>query len=188
MTSFKRQQAGLPEKAPDFQTGNEGTIILAAQAGDRHAFGQLFERYARMVHGILLVRVSPPEVADLVQDVFLIVLEKLPTLKNGQAFGSWLTQIARNRAADFHRVRLRTHPVDQERVHTDPDRVAALQILAAIKKLPEAYHETLTLRLVEDLTGPEIAAQVGLTPESVRVNLCRGMQLLRQMLGWDKEP
>jgi RNA polymerase sigma-70 factor (ECF subfamily) len=32
------------------------------------------------------------------------------------------------------------------------------------------------------MTGPEIAARAGLTPDSVRVNLCRGMKLLRDQL------
>ena len=39
------------------------------------------------------------------------------------------------------------------------------------------------LRLVEGLTGPEIAMRTGLTPASVRVNLHRGMKLLREKLG-----
>jgi RNA polymerase sigma-70 factor, ECF subfamily len=49
--------------------------------------------------------------------------------------------------------------------------------------LPEAYRETLVLRLVEGMTGPEIAARTGLTAASVRVNLHRGMKLLRERLG-----
>jgi RNA polymerase sigma-70 factor (ECF subfamily) len=49
--------------------------------------------------------------------------------------------------------------------------------------LPEAYRETLILRLVEGLTGPEIAEQTGLSAGSVRVNLHRGMKLLRERLG-----
>jgi RNA polymerase sigma-70 factor, ECF subfamily len=48
--------------------------------------------------------------------------------------------------------------------------------------LPEAYRETLMMRLVEGMTGPEIAARTGLTPDSVRVNLHRGMKLLRDAL------
>ena len=52
----------------------------------------------------------------------------------------------------------------------------------AIRALPEAYRETLVLRLIEGMTGPEIARRTGLTPDSVRVNLCRGMKLLRQAL------
>jgi RNA polymerase sigma-70 factor (ECF subfamily) len=39
------------------------------------------------------------------------------------------------------------------------------------------------MRLVEGMSGPEIAEATGLTPESVRVNLCRGMKLLRGRLG-----
>jgi RNA polymerase sigma-70 factor (ECF subfamily) len=56
-------------------------------------------------------------------------------------------------------------------------------ILGMIRGLPEAYRETLILRLVEGLTGPEIAERTGLTPGSVRVNLHRGMHMLREKLG-----
>ena len=55
--------------------------------------------------------------------------------------------------------------------------------LEAIEALPMAYRETLLMRLVEGMTGPEIAEATGLTPESVRVNLCRGMKLLKERLG-----
>ena len=58
----------------------------------------------------------------------------------------------------------------------------AFAVLEKIRELPDAYRETLTLRLVEGLTGPEIAKQTGLTPESVRVNLHRGMKMLREKL------
>ena len=55
--------------------------------------------------------------------------------------------------------------------------------IKAIRDLPEAYRETLVLRLVEGMSGPEIAERTGLTPASVRVNLHRGMKLLREKLG-----
>ncbi len=60
-------------------------------------------------------------------------------------------------------------------------------MLHHVRSLPEAYRETLLLRLVEGLSGPEIAEAVGLTAASVRVNLHRGMELLRPLLskeGW----
>jgi RNA polymerase sigma-70 factor (ECF subfamily) len=59
----------------------------------------------------------------------------------------------------------------------------AVLVLEQIRSLPEAYRETLLMRLVEGMTGPEIARQTGLKPESVRVNLCRGMKMLRELLG-----
>ena len=57
------------------------------------------------------------------------------------------------------------------------------QVVAALRALPDAYRETMILRLVEGLTGPEIAEQTGLAAGSVRVNLHRGMKLLRERLG-----
>src|SRR6202040_4005030 len=59
----------------------------------------------------------------------------------------------------------------------------ATEILESVRSLPEAYRETLILRLVEGMTGPEIAAKTGLSHGSVRVNLNRGMQQLREKLG-----
>ncbi len=54
--------------------------------------------------------------------------------------------------------------------------------LAVLRTLPETYREPLMLRLVEGMTGPEIAARMGLTHGSVRVNLHRGMRMLREKL------
>ena len=54
--------------------------------------------------------------------------------------------------------------------------------MAVIRSLPAAYRETLVLRLVEGMTGQEIADRTGLTPASVRVNLHRGMKRLRDAL------
>ncbi len=161
---------------------DDASLVGAARDGDRTAFGQLYERYARVVHGILLSRVPPDDVADLVQDVFLNAWRRLPTLRDHEAFGAWLAAIARNRATDHHR---RT-PVLEELPEDFPgegrSQSEAVAILAAVKSLPDAYRETLILRLVEGLSGAEIAARTGLTHGSVRVNLHRGMQQLREKL------
>jgi RNA polymerase sigma-70 factor (ECF subfamily) len=57
-------------------------------------------------------------------------------------------------------------------------------VLEAVRQLPEAYRETLLMRLVEGMSGAEISERTGLTPGSVRVNLHRGMALLREKLEW----
>lgn len=169
---------------------DDSQLVKAACAGDRAAFGRLYDLYARMVHGILLTRVPFSEVDDLVHDVFLLALPRLHTLRDSTRFGAWLATIARNRAHDYHR-----RKVDEIELKDDfaasegevqgtgslPDAEAA-SILAVIRGLPETYRETLMLRLVEGMTGPEIAARTGLTAGSVRVNLHRGMQQLRDKL------
>ena len=165
-------------------------LVDAARDGDRAAFGRLYDLYARMVHGVLLAKVPIIDVDDLVQDVFMLALRRLSTLRESGSFGAWLAAIARNRANDYHR---RSRPEEQLADETsDPeieggntgaghDDEAAL-ILDAVRSLPAAYRETLILRLVEGMTGPEIAARTGMTHGSVRVNLNRGMRQLRARL------
>ena len=68
------------------------------------------------------------------------------------------------------------------RASSGDQNASAHLVLDAIKSLPDAYREPLILRLVEGMTGPEIARRTGLTPGSVRVNLHRGMQQLRAIL------
>jgi RNA polymerase sigma-70 factor, ECF subfamily len=163
---------------------DEVALVRAAQADDRPAFGQLYERYGRMVHGILLARLPSHAVDDLLQEVFLKALRELRHLRKPAAFGGWLAQIARNCAHDyFRKTRESTELPDTLRARENAATQAeALAALATIRLLPEAYRETLILRLVEGMTGPEIAVRTGLTPDSVRVNLHRGMKMLRVAL------
>src|SRR5215472_14778429 len=89
------------EAAGDAQ--DDARLVEAAREGDRAAFGALYDRYARMVHGILLARVPLSEVDDLVHDTFLQALRRLHTLRDTARFGGWLAAITRNRANDYHR-------------------------------------------------------------------------------------
>jgi RNA polymerase sigma-70 factor (ECF subfamily) len=137
-----------------------------------------------MIHGVLLARVPYGDVDDLVQDVFLQAMERLDTLREAGAFRGWLATIARNRATDHLRRAPQTTelPDDLPSHESAAARTDAAAALAVIRTLPEAYRETLILRLVEGFTGPEIAAQTGLTEGSARVNLHRGMKQLRERL------
>jgi RNA polymerase sigma-70 factor (ECF subfamily) len=161
----------------------DAALVRAARAGDRAAFGQLYERYGRVVHGVVLAHVPYAEVDDLVQDVFLIALRRLDTLREPLAFAGWLLAIARNRANDFHRRPHKTEALQDVSASSNPSDYEARVALEAIQSLPESYRETLTLRLVEGMTGQEIALRTGLTHASVRVNLHRGMKQLREKLG-----
>lgn len=165
---------------------DDAALVAAARGGNRDAFGQLYSNYGRMVHGILLTRVPPGEVADLVQDVFVAAMRQLHTLRDDRAFGGWLSMITRNRAMDYYRRSREKTELPEDLGRPDPPEAEANAALRTIQSLPDAYRETLLLRLVEGMTGPEIAARTGLTPASVRVNLHRGMKMLREKLGWSQ--
>lgn len=189
-----------PARAPD-ERGDGGSrsvepapdpAAVRACSGDRDAFAELYRRHASAVHAVLLSIVGVQEAQDLVQDVFTTALRTLDTLRDPARVGPWLHTIARNRGRDALRSpRRSTEPLDDEHAAgpvDDPDaRDEAAAALDALRSLSPTYRETLCMRLVEGLSGPEIAERTGMTPGSVRVNLCRGMKLLRERLeelGW----
>jgi len=169
---------------PPAHTAEDADLVRQVRDGDQGAFADLYQRYARVVHGLLLARVPVADADDLVQDVFLTAWKRLDSLRDPGAFGGWLLMIARNRAADFHRQADEQVELPETLTAHDAtaERAEALSILAVVRTLPDAYRDTLVLRLVEGLTGAEIAERTGLTAASVRVNLHRGMKLLREKL------
>ena len=174
--------AGPRDEAAD-EREREAALVGQVRAGDHEAFGRLYARYGRLVHGILLARVPYGEVDDLVQDVFMTALRKIDTLRDAASFGPWVAMIARNRAMDFHRRSRETTEVTEAVAQTRAEQREAVEVLNLIRQLPEAYREPMILRFVEGMTGPEIAERTGLAPASVRVNIHRGMKILRERLG-----
>jgi RNA polymerase sigma-70 factor (ECF subfamily) len=162
----------------------DAELVRAAQAGDSSSFEMLYRKYAPVVHSILLGRLPAADADDVTQNVFITAWKRLDSLRDPAAFAGWIARVARNAAEDHRRrgresIALDTSYAARER---QADAAEAAQALEAIRRLPEAYRETLVLRLVEGMTGAEIAERTGLTEGSVRVNLHRGMQLLREAL------
>ena len=164
------------------QESPEAALVEAVRRGDNEAFGRLYSTFGRMVHGILLARVPYSEVDDLVQDVFLTALKKIDSLRDAAAFGPWIAMITRNRAMDYHRRSRETTEITESVAQTRAVQTESVEVLNLIRQLPEAYREPMILRFVEGMTGPEIAERTGLAPASVRVNIHRGMKMLRETL------
>ncbi len=160
--------------------------VEAARSGDGSAIDALYRRFAPVVHGTLLAYVQKADADDLTQDVFETAIRRLGELREAAAFPGWIVSIARRAALDAKRRPAALTGLELDRAASPErpdDHLEAERSLRAIAGLPEAYRETLLLRLVEGLTGPEIAERTGLTPGSVRVNLHRGMAMLRVALG-----
>jgi RNA polymerase sigma-70 factor (ECF subfamily) len=188
-SSHASKSAARGSKAGPAGPALDGSLVSRALDGDEPAFRALYERYAPMVHAVLVARAPRGEADDLMQDVFLAAWRALHQLRDGEHAGAWLAAIARN-AAHRGRTRAAAHavaPLNEEPIdpRTGPD--GRIDVLTVLRRLPEAYRETLAMRLVEGLTGPQIAEATGLTHGSVRVNLSRGMKLLQDLLrqeGW----
>jgi RNA polymerase sigma-70 factor (ECF subfamily) len=169
---------------------DDAELVNAARQGDRAAFARLHQRYAPIVHGLLLGRVSHHDADDLMQQVFLTAMNKVRNIRQPQSFGPWVAALARNMETSFFRSqrvrKAHAETLKQANRAANATEVGACEeatrVLDCIRELPEAYRDALMLRLVEGLTGPQIAESLGMTHGSVRVNLHRGMEVLREKL------
>lgn len=162
--------------------------VRLARRGSQQAFAFLYRRFSPLVHGILLGRFMPAVADDLTQECFATAFSRLHQLKEDGKFGAWIAMIARRAKPRFDGGMTATDDLDAFGGEgTAPEDAAdAAKVFRAVASLPEAYRETLMLRLAEGMSGPEIAALTGLTHQSVRVNLHRGMAKLRVALGLEQ--
>ncbi len=161
-------------------------LVERARAGDREAFGSLYQRYGRLVHGVLLAHAERDDVEDLVQDTFVRAMRQLAGLRDGSTFGGWIRTIAINEARMRRRATRPTEEITDRIPAPSPahgeEGLDATTVMAAIRRLPDRYREPLVLRLVGEMSGEDIARHTGLSHGSVRVYLHHGMRLLRHAL------
>jgi RNA polymerase sigma-70 factor (ECF subfamily) len=165
--------------------GTTAHRVALAKGGNQIACTELYRRYLPLVHGVLLARFRPSIADELTQECFVLAFQRLAQLREPEQFGPWIASIARRlRGPDNARELAMDEHFDVEDGHADPAQHAeAVRMLDCIRQLPETYAETLALRLIEGMSGAEIAQLTGLTPDSVRVNLHRGMHKLRELIG-----
>lgn len=81
-------------------------LVERTLAGEREAFGALFDRYQGLVMRLARHHLGDPEAArDAAQETFLTAYRHLDRLREPQAFAAWLGQIARHTCANIHRRR-----------------------------------------------------------------------------------
>lgn len=183
---------GTPE-APD--TLREPAEIACA-IQDPAAFAPLYERYVDAVFGYCYRRTSDRELAaDLTGQIFAQALAALPRYRPDRGVGtfrSWLFSIAHNLVIDSHRTRrphasidsdagrsLRDHTASPEDHAIANERREALAV--ALQQLTEGQRQIVELRLA-GLTGPEIAAVLGMGLTAVKSGQFRAYSRLRELL------
>lgn len=166
--------------------------VAAARAGDERAFTELYDEYAPRVYRFLLLRVrEPADAEDLLQRVFLKVIEALPTFQDrGLPFGAWLFRIARNAAIDFERGRRPLLPIETLAATPDPgegpaeltEREAARRrVHEALAALTPEQREVVIHRFVGGLTPAEIGRLMGKREGTIRALQFRALRALERM-------
>ncbi len=174
--------------------------LVGARRREPGAVTRLYSAYAPVLFRFFLVAVGDrPTAEDLTGEVFKCAIEGLPGFRGPvEALGGWLFGIARHDLSDYRRRQARNRRVqpldellegavlaggtmDPEEVALD--RVEGDRVLAALRQLSRDQREVLLLRLVADLTAPEVAGILNKSTQAVRALQHRGLASLARVLG-----
>jgi RNA polymerase sigma-70 factor (ECF subfamily) len=170
-------------------------LVDRAQRGDREAFASIYERLAPKVYSYLYHHANGrAHVAeDLVEDVFVKVLEKLGSYQNrGLPFASWVYRIAHNHLVDYFRTQPRQgvvsiddcyHLVEPHAERSLDQTLTHTELAKALKLLTEDQRRVIILRFLQGLNIVETARVIGKTDDAVKKLQARGLMALRRVLG-----
>jgi RNA polymerase sigma factor (sigma-70 family) len=154
MTTLLRQQRHGPliESRPVSAPSPISELLVAAAAGDGQAWGTIVERYQRLLWSVVRgYRLDESAAADVVQTVWLRLVENLNKIREPERLPSWLATTARNEALRVSRAQQRQTPTDFEFDLADPslgelddrllDDELEVEVMAAFRQLkPEHQH------------------------------------------------
>ena len=199
-TSTEAESFGrLAEPHADAWATDERALVAAVLQKDRKAAAEFVGRYADSIYGYVSRRLAPRAdlVEDVVQDVFLVALQKLHTFAGQSSIVGWLLGIARHKVEDFYRAQLRepdpfpddTDVVDagsavepnlDERIDAARTQEKTRRIL---EQLPAVYSAVLMWRYWERRSAKEMAAQTGKTEKSIERLLARARAHFKRLWG-----
>jgi RNA polymerase sigma factor (sigma-70 family) len=135
----------------------------------------------------LAATVGPQEAEDCLQETLIAALRAYPRLRAGSNVRAWLFTIARNKALDEHRARVRRPvPVAEAEPGSGGSLAVAVaeqddeELWASVRALPPKQRAALVLRFVNDFSHRDVARVLGCSEDAARRNLHEGLSKLRE--------
>ena len=170
-------------------------LVELARAGDKEAFGLLYDHYQSSVYRFLYYRTRSQTLAeDLTSETFFRALRSMNGFRwQGKDFGAWLMTIARNLTTDHFkagRTRLESTTEDMNTLDTTTEGpesavLASLTneaLLSALSELPTEQRECLVMRFLQGLSIAETAEVLERSAGAVKQLQLRGVRNLARIL------
>jgi RNA polymerase sigma-70 factor (ECF subfamily) len=183
--------------AADLSGLDDAGLVRAIRDGDPRAPRVLWDRHARLVYRILRRSLGrQDEVEDLVQEVFLSLWRRLPTLREPRALPAFLVTITTLTLR--HEMRRRwvrrcmslgtTQDIDHDPrvVHPNPEaRQALSRFYAILDRLGHEERIAFVLRFIEGMELTEVAAAMGLSLATAKRRLAHARARVEHHIGRD---
>ncbi len=171
----------------------DASVLARAQRGDMQAFATLYSCFGQSCYGLALrLTSSTAQAEDLVQEVFLKLIETIRSYRGEAPFGAWLKRMTANAAIDQLRRNKRFADVDPEAMFAafetnESGPAQRLDALSLLQKLPPRARAILVLHELEGYTHTEIAKLFGQSESYSKSILSRGLQRLHAVAAPSKD-
>ncbi|MCB5953667.1 RNA polymerase sigma factor [Enterococcus sp. CWB-B31] len=158
-------------------------LVRQAKLGDAHAFIKLCEAYRHILYNSAYkILLNDEDVADCLQETEICAWKKIGTLKNEEAFNSWIFRIMINIAKDTLHKRVEVVEFEEKHGGVEETNYEGSDITQELNQLPEKYRIPLVLYYYAGFSIKEIAEQVGISTNTVKTRLARAKQRLKIIL------
>ena len=171
---------------------DDETLVDRATAGDREAFGELYERCVRRVYRHVLYIINDVNLAeDLTEQTFLRALEAIHRYeRRGVPFLAWLLRIARNLYLNGRRVERNNSTIHKKwdgGAAASPEsfceaKLDGEEVWRAVRALDGDQRQVIVLRFMDGLSYADVADVLGKSVGAVRVAQYRALRALRRRL------
>lgn len=168
-------------------------LVKKTLAGEREAFGMLFEMYSKPIFRFVFYKVGKKEIAeDITSQTFEKALKGLEGFDQASTFKTWLFTIARNTVIDHYRTSSRKTNVslsdldDMLPSEEDISEAAQMQeeaknLLFSLSKLKPEWRRIIEYKYLFELDNDEICYMTGRSKGNVRVILSRAIKKLKSL-------
>jgi RNA polymerase sigma-70 factor (ECF subfamily) len=181
-------------RGPDRARQAQRELIRRVCAGERAALDQIVAAHQLPVTQLAYRLLGwSPDVEDVVQEVFVTVIQHLPRFRGQSTLGTWITRLTINQCRRQRRRqilrRMLFRKTAQHEPPAEPSAAAqavsgeqARQVRQAVRELPWRYREVVVLRYLEGMEIEQLAQVLGQRRNAVEVRLHRARERLREML------
>lgn len=186
----------MPDKVEHHREGTSEALVVKYQRGDRAALAVLVRRHSRALFSTAFYIVGSSEVASrLTMEVFQTLMEQAGSFHIEMQFRTWVFAFLHQKIGDYFNLSDRSLEAQQSPPPSAPDNTAAAstsrlgrsqlvsrRVTECVSGLPLQLREVVALKLVGQLTIPELAIVTQLSEDQVRALLRQTLERIRDAI------
>lgn len=190
----------------DYSSLSDSELVKRySTTNDEYAFEEIYKRYSDLVSGLAMKHTKNKfDTEEIVQKVFLILVEKISTYREESKFSTWLYKVALNSTyLHIYNLKKTEKDISIDSIKTDnqdydvmielkdkrkkpDDEVMTSQMINimkdSMKRIPKSYRTVFYLKDIQGLTNKEVCTQLGISLSAVKSRALRSRLYIRDLM------